>query len=305
MKKKIQEKEELEGTMQELSRKIDELTKIHDEKEQELQRLLKYKEIKTKDYNIFMKSQFLLKQHGLDMENINQFVKSVIGMSKENNDYIKVLGKIADYENLEKNTKYLNEQVKLKQNELETLEKDINFKKKDLSYFEVKLEHINELEMKGFGILELRTLFNILNEIGLEKNQNFDVTIKNFFDDVKNYVEVIGSRIERDRLKNELKNLEIKNMKEREKYLAYPALIEALLRLAGSGIDELDMIKIDKILSMTDYYPNKDKPLYKETLIDDLQKYGNLKLAIKNLQEIEKDLKSKKRTRHKQTKKEK
>ena len=40
MKKKIQEKEELEGTMQELSRKIDELTKIHDEKKQELQRLL-------------------------------------------------------------------------------------------------------------------------------------------------------------------------------------------------------------------------------------------------------------------------
>ena len=43
MKKKIQEKEELEGTMQELSRKIDELTKIQDEKEQELQRLSKIK----------------------------------------------------------------------------------------------------------------------------------------------------------------------------------------------------------------------------------------------------------------------
>ena len=54
---------------------------------------------------------------------------------------------------------------------------------------------------------------------------------------------------------------------------------------------------------MTDYYPNKDKPLYKETLIDDLQKYGNLKLAIKNLQETEKDLKLQKRTRYKQMKK--
>ena len=71
MKKKIQEKEELEATMQELSLKIDELTKIHDEKEHEFQRLLKFKEIKTKDYNIFMKSQFQLKQHGLDMENID------------------------------------------------------------------------------------------------------------------------------------------------------------------------------------------------------------------------------------------
>ena len=39
---------------------------------------------------------------------------------------------------------------------------------------------------------------------------------------------------------------------------------------------------------MTDYYPNKDKSLYKETLIDDLQKYGNLKLVIKNLEEMRK-----------------
>jgi hypothetical protein len=303
MKQIIQEKEELEGNMQELSRKIDELTEIHDEKEQELKRLSKLKEIMTKDYNIFVKAQFQLEQYGLDMENIDQFVKSVIGMSKENNDYIKVLEKIADYENLEKNTKYFNEQVKLKKDELAKLEESINIKKKDLSYFEVKLENINELEMRGFGIIEFRTLINILNEIGMEKNQDFDVTIKKFFDDVKNYAEVIGSRIEIDRLKNELKNLEIKTMEEREKYNAYPTVIDSILRLAGSEIKEQDIIKIDRILMMTDYYSNKDKPLYKEKLIDDLQKYGNLKLVIKNLQETEKDLKLKKRTRSKQVKK--
>ena len=32
---------------------------------------------------------------------------------------------------------------------------------------------------------------------------------------------------------------------------------------------------------MTDYYLYKDKHLSKETLIDDLQKYGNLKLSYK------------------------
>jgi hypothetical protein len=29
----------------------------------------------------------------------------------------------------------------------------------------------------------------------------------------------------------------------------------------------------------------KDKPMYKQNLTDDLQKYGNLKLAIKNLKD--------------------
>ena len=88
----------------------------------------------------------------------------------------------------------------------------------------------------------------MLNEIGLENNLNFNEIRKQFFDDVKNYEEVIGSRKEIDRLKNELKNLEMKTMKEREKYIAYPPVIEVILRLAGSGINEDDIIKIDKIL---------------------------------------------------------
>ncbi len=45
---------------------------------------------------------------------------------------------------------------------------------------------------------------------------------------MKNYEEVIGSRIEIDRLKNELKILEDQTMKEREKYIAYPTVIESI-----------------------------------------------------------------------------
>jgi hypothetical protein len=76
------------------------------------------------------------------------------------------------------------------------------------------------------------------------------------------------------------------------------------MRLLGAGIYEDDIVKIDKILSMTDYYLFKDEPLYKETLINDLQKYGNLKLAIKNLEAIKiEDLKSTKTTQGKPIKK--
>jgi hypothetical protein len=148
----------------------------------------------------------------------------------------------------------------------------------------------------GFGNKELRTLNNILNEIGLENNLDYNEIRKEFFGDIKNYEEVIGSRKEIERLKDEVKSLEFKTMKEREKYIAYPTIIESILRLAGSGINEDDIIKIDKILSMTDYYLNKDKPLYKETLIVDLQNYRNLKLTIKNLENRKTELKSRKRS---------
>ena len=147
---------------------------------------------------------------------------------------------------------------------LTKLNQDINDKKNNLSYLKIKLDILDELEIRGFGIKEFRTLINMLNEIGLENNQDFDEIRKKFFDDVKNYEEVIGSRKEIDRLKNELKILEDQTMKEREKYNAYPKVIESIIRLAGSGISEDDIVKIDKILSMNDYYLYKDKPLYKE-----------------------------------------
>ena len=184
---------------------------------------------------------------------------------------------------------------------MDKLNQDIDGQKDTLTYFKIKVDVINELEKRGFGINEFRTLISMLNEIGLENNQNFDEVKKEFFDDVKNYEEVIGSRNEINRLKNELKILEVQTMNEREKYNAYPKIIESIIRLAGAGISETDIVKIDRILSMIDYYLYKDKPVSKENLIDDLQKYRNLKLSIKNLEDIEIDLK--KRIRDKQIKK--
>ena len=58
-----------------------------------------------------------------------------------------------------------------KKDELAKLNRDINrLKKIALNYFKIKVDIIDELERMGFGIKELRTLINILNEIGLENN---------------------------------------------------------------------------------------------------------------------------------------
>jgi hypothetical protein len=303
MKKRIEQKEQLESTVQNLFKKINELAGIQMQTEQEIERLSKMKETMTKTYQTFARLNSKLKQYGIEMENIEQFVKCVVGISKENYNHVQIVEKIADYETLEKNSRDYNEQVNRKKDELAKLNQDINLEQKQLNCFKIKLEMINELEMMGFGINEFQILNDMLNEIGGENKLSFDGIRKQFFDDVKNYKEVIRSRMEIDRLKYEVKNLEDQTMKEREKYNAYPTVIEGILRLAGSGINENGIIKIDKILSMTDYYTNKDKPLYKETLIDDLQKYGNLKLVIKYLKETEKDLKSKKIIRNNQMKK--
>jgi hypothetical protein len=304
MKKKIEEKEELERVVQKLSKKINELSEIQEEKEQEIERLSKMEEVMTKTYQSFAIARDQLKQYGIRIEDIDQFVKCVVGIAKENYNHVQILEKIADYENLEKNSRYYNDQVNSKKDELAKLNQDVDRQQKIRNYFKIKLDIIDELEIRGFNIQELRTLINMLNEIGRENDYTFDEIRNEFFKDVKNYEEVIGSRKEKDRIQKELKILEEETMKEREKYNAYPKIIESINRLAGAEISEDDIIKIDKILSMTDYYyQEKDNPLYKETLIDDLQKYGNLKLAIKNLENEKENIKSKKKTQNKSMKK--
>jgi hypothetical protein len=186
---------------------------------------------------------------------------------------------------------------------LAKLNQQTNLQQNILNYWKVKSDIINELEIMGFGINELRTLSEMLNKIGEENNESFDGIRKQFFNDLKKYEDVIASRKEIDRLKNEIKNLEVAIMKEREKYNAYPNIIERITRFLGAGIYEDDIVKIDKILTMSDFYLDKDKPFSKEILIDDLHKYGNLKLTIKNLEDNLINLKSKKRTQDKLIKK--
>ena len=139
-------------------------------------------------------------------------------------------------------------------------------------------------------------------EIGRENNNNktFEQIKKEFFNDLKIYDKILGSRNERDRLQNEIKNLEVQIIKEKERCNSYPQIIQSIDRLSNAGIYEDDILELEKIISMTGIQIYKDKLMYKQNLLDDLRKYGNLKLAIKNLKDRIIYLKPKKKIRSKQ-----
>ena len=104
-------------------------------------------------------------------------------------------------------------QAEAKKNELNQLNQETNYSKIILDSYRIKLDIVTELERMGFGINELRILFNTLNEIGRENNKNLDEIKIEFFDDLKCYDETIVSRKKRDRLQSEVKNLEIQTIK--------------------------------------------------------------------------------------------
>ncbi|MGE3517297.1 MAG: hypothetical protein AB7H53_19350 [Hyphomicrobium sp.] len=141
----------------------------------------------------------------------------------------------------------------------------------------------------GFGINELRILYDTLMEIAIEnntENKTFENIKKEFFNDLKNYDEILRSRNEKDRLQKDIKNLEIKLEREKENNNAYPRAIESIQKLSIARIYVNDIIKIENIISKsgTSLYRNNISK-YKQILMDDLQKYGNLKLAIQKLED--------------------
>jgi len=213
------------------------------------------------------------------MENLGQFVDCVKGIAKENYNVTKVLELIRDYDNLLYYIQ-LYKKEEAKKDELNLLNQEINSRKGLLDSYRIKSDIAEDLERMDFGINELRNLYGTLMEIGREnntENKTFEQIKKEFFDDIKSYDEILGSRKEKDRLKNEIKNLELQLIKEKERYNSYPKVVQSLEKLSNVGIYEDDIIVMDKIISMAGIRIYKDKPMYKQNLIDDLQKYGNLK----------------------------
>jgi bifunctional ADP-heptose synthase (sugar kinase/adenylyltransferase) len=81
-----------------LNQKINELENVEKEKKQEIQRLSKIAEKLYKHYSLFSIIKYKLGQYGISMENLDQFVNCVVGISKENYDVTKVLEKMGDYD---------------------------------------------------------------------------------------------------------------------------------------------------------------------------------------------------------------
>ena len=214
--------------------KINELEDTQKEKEQEIQKLSEITKKMTRHYRLFSIAKFELAKYGLDMENLGQFLDCIKGIANENYNVTKVLELIGDYDNLLNYIQLYKNEVEVKKDEFNLLNQEINSRKGLLDSYRIKSDIAEDLQRMGFGINELRNLYDALMEIGREnntENKTFEQIKKGFFYDLKNYVELLGSRNERDRLKNEITNLGLQLSKERERCSAYPKVIHSLERL--------------------------------------------------------------------------
>ncbi len=187
-KEKKREKEELDISIQNLYQKINELEETQKEKRQEIQRLSEITKKLGSNYRLFTILKYRLNKYGISMENLDQFMNCVIGISKENYNVTKVLELIGDYDNLLNYTHLYKNEVEVMRNALNLLNQEINSRKGLLDSYRIKSYIAEDLERMGFGINELRGLYDTLMEIGREnnpENKTFEQIKKELFDDVK------------------------------------------------------------------------------------------------------------------------
>ena len=126
LKEKKKEKEELEISIQNLYQKINELEETQKEKRQEIQRLSEITKKLSSSYRLFTIVKYKLNKYGISIENLDQFVTCVVGISKENYSVTKVLELIGDYDNLLYYIQLYKKEVEAQKDELNLYNQEIN-----------------------------------------------------------------------------------------------------------------------------------------------------------------------------------
>ena len=225
----------------------------------------------------------------IPFDDIQLFIQCLREIKNEGYDANKVLTKYSEliyFENL------VNMQEETKQRNLQEIDNLKHLKKtieEQVNWNRLKMSQIQELENIGFGLKELKTIYNTIIEIAKENNLNPKEAIEKFFNDLNEYDEIVDFKKKVEDLRKEVSHLSMQIANNRitlssQQYIG--TILQELLRI---GISEKDIVDINSILLLGgfDYYNNDSNNIIinKQSLISDLSKYRNIKSVIKSMEQ--------------------
>lgn len=222
-----------------------------------------------------------LNNMGIPFEEISAFIDCLRQIRNEGYDVKKLVTKFSQLDSFDN---IIEEQERRKQENWKMMEQ-LKYDKKTLEdqiYFaRLKMSKNQELEAIGMGFKELKTIHQTINEISKANNINPDEAIKNFFNDLNEYDDIVSFKKKVEDLKKEIVTLNTQIADKRTILVSQENIGPILHDLLKKGILEKDIIDINFIVSLveTDYY-NNSIIINKQSLISDLKNYRNLKLGI-------------------------
>jgi hypothetical protein len=138
----------------------------------------------------------------------------------------------------------------------------------------------------GFGLEELKLLWNTINEIAVANNTPFYEAQQKFFKDIEEqYNKKLGFESKVRNLKVEVDTLTREKKKAREELLAQPLIGPILIGLFQIGVNEQDIINLAHIFQRQNESGSSStsSSMDIQSLIAGLQKHGSIKSTIEQL----------------------
>jgi hypothetical protein len=237
-----------------------------------------------------------LKNNGIPIDNTAFFIQCLKSIKNEGYDVNKVIIKYSE-------SIYLNESIEIQKatkqsvlQEIDDLENHKKFLDGQINQYLLKISKINELENIGFGLKELKTIYNTVIEIAKGNDIDSREAIEKFFKDLNEYDDIVDFKKKIEDLRKEASNLSIQISNNRLTLFSQQRIGLILQELLKIGISEKDISDINAILMLGnfDYYDNdsSNNIINKQALISELTKYRNIKLVINSLEHKQIQLKN-------------
>ena len=282
LKQKADEKEKLEQEIKNLEWKIEMLTLEQSDRQFLRDQALQDERMTAADLKWYSNLKAELRKYDIPVDDISKFAKAVNGIRKYGYDVGNVIREFSESQSLETRHKMLQDSVRLLQNESNYLGQKCSSLENMRNSHEQIISIFKELDGMGFGLEELKLLWNTINEIAVANNMPLYEAQQKFFKDIEEqYDNKLGFESKVQNLKTEVNTMTQEKKRLHEELLAQPLIGPILIGLFQIGVNEQDIINMAYIFQRHAYGGSSSMDI--QSLVADLHKYGTIKSATEQL----------------------
>jgi hypothetical protein len=282
--------QEITNQKRKLEQNITTLGKEELEAKARLHQALSEKKVSLAELGQFSDLKVELDQLGISVQDAQRVVRIIQGVRQLEYNVDNIVMVVSNFEassaiqaELEKSIRNLTVNERALQEEYDLLETRTSIHRQKLSEYE-------QLRDMGFGLKELKLLSYTIREISAENNISNELAVQKFFGDIeKNYDNKLGYDSKLVHLKSEIEHFKSeidkqnKELSAIQNVLAFKSKVaRALGELIFMGFDDQQILNLAWALQFD--------TSNKESLEEDLKKYGSLKQLIEGLNQEVREL---------------
>jgi hypothetical protein len=231
-----------------------------------------------------LKKKFWRYELSID-DDLSKFTKVVHGISQEGYDASKVIKEFSDLESLRGEYRSYHGSISNLIKRYDDLNQECSMLEQSVDSHNQVLSLYNELQDMGFGLKQLKLLRNTFNEIAYANNIPQNQAHQKFYKDIEEeYDDKLGFELKLNKLRADIANVNLNLDHSRIALFFQPLVGPSLQRLLSKGLVEQDIVKLVNIL-FEGSLSNSGSSINtnKQSLIEDLKKYGSIISTIQEL----------------------